>query len=229
VKAAAIITAAGQGQRMNIPIKKQYLVLEGVPVLARTVNAFLPLEAFIGIIVVVPPGEVEFAQKILKPFCPLDRLTLVEGGLRRQDSVFNGLQAVPAEAELICIHDGARPLVSRELILAALEEGGKWGAVVPVIPVTDTLKEVDLDGIILATLPRSRMRLAQTPQVFQQALIRDAYRQANLLGIEASDDAYLLEILGTRVHTLAGDPRNIKITGPHDLQAAAAFLKGEKE
>jgi 2-C-methyl-D-erythritol 4-phosphate cytidylyltransferase len=225
MRAAAVIAASGQGQRMGTALRKQYIPLEGTPVLARAVNAFAAHGAIGQVIVVVPPGDTEFARKILKSYCPLEKIGFAEGGARRQDSIYNGLQLVDSEAELICIHDGVRPLVTKELIDATLAAALEYGAAVPVIPVTDTLKEVAYDGLIKSTLSRKALRRAQTPQVFRQDLIREAYRKALLLGVEATDDAYLLELLGEPVFTVPGDPANLKITAPHDMQVAAALLK----
>lgn len=222
---AAIIAASGQGQRMETGVRKQYLFLEGVPVLARAVNLFVSHETVIQVIVVIPPGDDGYARKILKSFCPMEKLVFVEGGKRRQDSVFNGLQAVLPEAGLICIHDGARPLVSKELVEAVFEAAAEWGAAIPVIPVTDTLKELDYNGLIKGTIRRDSLRRAQTPQVFRHELIREAYHKALVLGVEATDDAYLLELLGETVFAVPGDPANIKITCPQDLLIASALLK----
>jgi 2-C-methyl-D-erythritol 4-phosphate cytidylyltransferase len=189
VQAAAIIAASGAGLRMGASLKKQYLLLDGVPVLARAVNIFTEHPDIRQIVVVISPGDTAFTRKILKPFCPLERLLIVEGGSRRQDSVFNGLQAVPAEVEFVCIHDGARPLADRKLIDAVMEAACRWGAAVPVLPVTDTLKEIDARGFIVKTIPRHGLRRAQTPQIFRRDLISEAYRKARMLGIEATDDA----------------------------------------
>ncbi len=227
MRAAAIIAASGMGKRMGAAEKKQYLLLEGIPILGRTVGAFLSHPGIEQIVVVVPPGEIVHTRKILKPFCSLDQLVFVEGGKRRQDSVFNGLKMVDPGTALVCIHDGVRPLVSKSLIDAVVEAAAQWGAAVPVVPVTDTVKEVSADGFIKRTVPREKLRRAQTPQVFRQELIREAYRKAELLGIQATDDSYLLELLGFKVATVPGDPENVKITSPHDLKIAAALLKGE--
>lgn len=228
MRAAAIIAASGLGKRMGAAEKKQYLLLGGVPILALSVGAFLNHPQVVQVVVVVPPGELVQARKILKPHCSLDRLVFTEGGKRRQDSVFNGLELVNREADLICIHDGARPLVSSFLIDAVINAAEQWSAAIPVIPVTDTLKEVGSDGFIKSTIPRENLRRAQTPQVFQQNLFREVYRKAEMLGIEATDDAYLLELLGYPVFTVPGDPDNLKVTCPSDLQVAAALLRGER-
>jgi len=225
--ATAIIAASGQGRRMASQVKKQYLVLNGIPVLARTIRVFLEHGGFARIVVVVPPGETGQAGKVLKPHLSLDNLILVEGGRRRQDSVYNGLRAIePAAGELICIHDGARPLLSLSLLNKVLEAAARWGAAVPVIPVTDTLKEVTPEGLIKQTVSRELLRRVQTPQVFRQELIREAYTKAASLGIEATDDAYLVELLGYEIMTVPGEYGNIKITSPEDLLIATALLKG---
>ena len=226
MQAAAVVAASGLGRRMGTAAKKQYLLLEGIPILARSVNMFVEAPGVMQIIVVIPPGETVQARKILKPYCPLDQLIFTEGGERRQDSVLNGLRLVNRDAELVCIHDGARPLVSKALISATMHAALQWGAAVPVLPVTDTLKEVNADGTINSTVPRDNLRRAQTPQIFRQDLIQEAYRKAEVLGINATDDAYLLELLGFKVFSVPGEPENIKITCPADLQIAEAFMKG---
>jgi len=228
MRAAAIIAASGQGYRMGADQKKQYLRLGEMPILAHAVRAFLDHPKVDQVIVVVPPGDLVSARNILKPHLTLGRLVFTEGGRRRQDSVFIGLQLVDHKVELVCIHDGARPLVTKSLIDSALHAAQQWGAAIPVVPVTDTLKEITADGFIKNTIPRESIRRAQTPQVFQRELIREAYRKAELLGIEATDDAYLLEILGYRVASFPGDPENLKITCLSDLDLAAALLKGER-
>ncbi len=228
MRAAAIIAASGLGKRMGAAEKKQYLLLEGIPILGRAIGAFLNHPDIKQIVVVVPPGEIVQTRKILKPFCSLEYLVFVEGGKRRQDSVYNGLKVVDPSAPFVCIHDGARPLVSKRLIDAVLEAAMLFGAAVPALPVTDTVKEVAADGFIKGTVSRDKLRCAQTPQVFRQELIREAYRKADLLGIQATDDSYLLELLGFKVITVPGEPENIKITCPYDLKIAAALLKGDQ-
>ncbi|HHX87820.1 MAG TPA: 2-C-methyl-D-erythritol 4-phosphate cytidylyltransferase, partial [Firmicutes bacterium] len=181
---------------------------------------------FCQVIIVVPEGERELCQGVIKPHCQISSLQLVEGGPERQDSVFNGLMEIREDIELVCIHDGGRPLVSEHLITSVLEGAARFGAVIPGVAVIDTLKELNLNGTVSSTLPRGKIRRAQTPQAFKRELILEAYHKAFLLGIEATDDSYLLELLDIPVQVLDGDPVNIKITGPHDLAAAAAYLKG---
>lgn len=226
MKVAALIAASGQGQRMGGDIKKQYLTLEGVPILARTLEIFVKHQTVSQIVVIVPAKETELARNTVKPFCPLEKINFVEGGKRRQDSIYQGLQAVSRDTEMVCIHDGVRPFISVELFEAVFEAACKCGAAVPVIPVTDTLKEVSINGMINRTISRETVRRAQTPQIFRYDLIAEAYRKAHILGVEATDDAYLLELLGGTVCTVPGSPSNIKITHPLDLLFAGALLKG---
>lgn len=211
---------------MGSPVRKQYLPLKGVPVIARTVSAFTGLNRFRQVVVVVPAGELELCRAVLKPHCRDDSIQFTEGGLKRQDSVFNGLKEIREDIDLILIHDGVRPLVSKALITSVLEGAERYGAAVPAVAITDTLKELNIDNTVCSTLPRGKVRLAQTPQAFRRELIVEAYRKAFQLGIEATDDSYLLELMDQRVQVLPGDPVNIKITGPHDLMAAAAYLEG---
>ncbi len=227
MQATAVIAASGQGLRMGTNEKKQYMLLEGVPILARAINAFSNHSSFEQIIAVIPPGELSYTRKMMKPFCPIHRIIFVEGGKSRQESVFIGLQAVAPQAELVCIHDGVRPLVDSDLIDRVLDGAMRWGAAIPAVSVTDTIKQVDERSVITGTVPRIALRRAQTPQAFRLNLIMDAYRQASLLGIEATDDSYLLELLGQNVYAVAGDHTNIKITGPEDLLIATAMLKGD--
>ncbi|HOJ83347.1 MAG: 2-C-methyl-D-erythritol 4-phosphate cytidylyltransferase [Dethiobacteria bacterium] len=226
MQVAALIAASGEGQRMGGETKKQYLLLDGVPILARTLKIFESCQAVGQIVVVVPPGDINFARDLIKPFCSLEKSIFVEGGNRRQDSVYLGLQAVSPEVEIVCIHDGVRPFVSNELIENVLQAAIRWGAAVPVIPETDTLKEISISGMICRTISRETVRRVQTPQMFRRNLIVEAYRKSQILGVEATDDAYLLELLGENICAVAGSPANIKITHPLDLLFAEAILKG---
>lgn len=224
MKAAAIIAAAGAGLRMQSKTRKQYICLAGVPVLARSVKLFLGRPDFNAVVVVIPPGEETEVKALLEPFCSLQELLFVEGGKTRQDSVKNGLTALPAEAGLVCIHDAARPLASAALLEKLLVTAAEFGAAVPVIPLSDTVKEIDDEGFITATPPRNRMRLVQTPQVFWRDLIEKGYRQASTF---ATDDASLVEKAGFAIKTVPGELANIKITTSLDLTLANQFLKGE--
>lgn len=225
MKVAVLVAASGQGLRMGGDIKKQYLTLAGIPVLARSLQVFIDHPAVEQIVVIVPKTETGLARETIKPFCSLDKISFVEGGKRRQDSIYLGLQAISGDVGMVCVHDGVRPLAGGELFETVLEAASRYGAAIPVIPVTDTLKEVSFSGIVNRTISRDTIRRAQTPQIFRYDLINEAYRKAHLLGVEATDDAYLLELVGEAVYTVPGSPANIKITTPGDLLFAEALLE----
>ncbi len=225
MQTAVLIAASGRGRRMGGEVKKQYLMLEGIPVLARTLDLFTRHQAVCRIAVIVPPGETGFACSLIKPFCTLDKVIFVEGGQRRQDSVWRGLQEVSPETEMVCVHDGVRPFVTRKLFEAVLLAASRCGAAVPVIPATDTLKEISGSGMIGRTISREKVGLAQTPQIFRRRLLFEAYRKAQICGVEATDDAALLELLGVEICAVAGSISNIKITNPQDLALAEILIK----
>ncbi|MDW7730399.1 MAG: 2-C-methyl-D-erythritol 4-phosphate cytidylyltransferase [Bacillota bacterium] len=224
MKVAAIIAAAGAGLRMLSETRKQYMRLEGMPVLVRSVKLFCDRPDFETVAVVIPAGDEAEVRALLEPFCSSERLLFVEGGQTRQVSVSKGLKALPPSAGLVCIHDAARPLASVVLLEKLLAAAAEYGAAVPVIPLNDTLKEIDPEGFITATLPRDKLRLVQTPQVFRRAIIEKAYREAFA---NATDDASLVELAGFVVRTVPGELTNFKITTPLDIALAALLLKGE--
>lgn len=226
MKAAAVIAAAGKGLRMGGAGRKQYLMLEGIPVLARSAGLFLKHPAVKEIVIVVPPGEVETVKELLQPFCSSEKIKFTEGGATRQESVGRGVAAVSASFDLICIHDAARPLASAELLDNLLAVAADHGAAVPAVPLNDTVKEVDARGLIVATPARENLRLVQTPQVFRREIILQAYEKAGGSGPVATDDAALVEQMGLPVFTVPGELSNFKITSPRDLILASALLKG---
>ncbi len=224
----AIIAAAGQGLRMANSTRKQYLFLEKVPVLARSLNIFLESEQVSEVIAVIPAADKAAVQNLLQPFCPIERIRLVEGGATRQESVNRGLEAIKSRPDLVCIHDAARPLLSKELLASLLQAAQKWGAAIPVLPLADTVKKIDRDGLVLSTPERESLRQVQTPQVFKIDLITRAYSNASQNQIEATDDASLVEALKEPVVTVPGEVKNLKITSPLDLALAALLIKEDK-
>ncbi|MFH1576253.1 MAG: 2-C-methyl-D-erythritol 4-phosphate cytidylyltransferase [Candidatus Margulisiibacteriota bacterium] len=219
MKTVAIITAAGYGRRMGQP--KQFLEIEGKPILARTIAVFEQTKIIDEIIVVVNQEDVErvkkFKYKKLKQ--------VVAGGKERQDSVYNGLRALPADTEIVAIHDGARPFISPEIIEQAVDEALEVGAVVVGVPVKDTIKKVASSQVV-SSQDRNELWAAQTPQVFKKDIILKAYEaQAQA---QVTDDAMLVEKLGIPVKMVLGSYQNIKITTPSDLQMAQGILKGGK-
>jgi 2-C-methyl-D-erythritol 4-phosphate cytidylyltransferase len=221
----ALIVAGGKGTRFSRQLPKQYVALAGVPILTRTLRAFDGCEAIDRLVVVVPAADIAFVRDAL--IAPADlrkAVSVVAGGPRRQDSVFNGLAAVPPEAAVVVIHDAVRPLVTCETISACVDVARQHGACIVGLPVWDTLKRISAAGCIEATLPRERVWTAQTPQAFHAAVIRTAHERARREHLSATDDASLVEQMGAMVHLLLGSPRNIKITTEEDLFIAAALL-----
>jgi len=222
----AIIVAAGQGVRMGAGRPKAFLRLGGLTLLERSLAAFLSHPRVDRVVAAVrDPDE---ARRLLGPSA--DRVVLVRGGATRQESVRSALQAATsAEDEIILVHDAARPLVPRAIIDAVIASAEKSGAAIPGLVPPDTIKQVDEEGAAVATLPRDRLRLAQTPQGFRGHVLRDAYERAERDGFVGTDDAALVERTGHRVVLVEGSERNIKITTPGDLALAEAILARETE
>jgi 2-C-methyl-D-erythritol 4-phosphate cytidylyltransferase len=218
---AAIVPAGGLGRRMG-GTRKQYMVLDGRPVLLRALEPLLAHPEIGLVVVALPAGDVEDPPAWLADLAP--RVRLVAGGAQRSDSVRSALAAVPAECARIVVHDGARPLLPVAVLERTLRAAVGGAAAVAVLPLADTVKEVDDAGRVVATPDRARLRAAQTPQVFPATLLREAHRRAVVDGVTGTDDAALVERIGGTVLAVAGSPENLKITTPEDLLVAAAFL-----
>ncbi len=236
VKADAVIVSAGIGQRFMEGRKKQFFSLGGKPILAHTLDPFDASPLIRSILLVVGQEDQEYCLKeIIEKFQYQKISQIVPGGKRRQDSVKNGLDALSMDSEVVVIHDGVRPFVTREMIEDSIRSAIRFGAVITAMPVKDTIKMAHPDGTILQTLERERLYQAQTPQTFQTPLIREAYRKAGEDHFVGTDDASLVEHLGKKVHILLGSYTNIKITTLEDLMLANLILKmrahtkGEKE
>jgi 2-C-methyl-D-erythritol 4-phosphate cytidylyltransferase len=215
---SAVIVAAGESQRMN-GIDKVLAPLAGRPVLAYVLSAFDQCKSIGQIVLVVNEKSLEACQKLTaKLSTPTD---VCIGGKRRQDSVAAGLKQLK-DCDWVVIHDGARPLVTKELIEAGLEAAKETGAAVAAVPVTDTIKVADESRTVLGTPPRQNLWAVQTPQVFRFDIITKAYQRAEG---EATDDAALAERAGFKVKLYTGAYDNIKITTAHDLVIAEALLK----
>ena len=219
-----VLAAAGRGERLGAGAPKAYFALRGEMLLLRALRPFLAHPAVTAVAVVVGDPSDARARAVLGD----PRVGLVEGGAERQDSVRAGIAAL-GEADLILVHDAARPFVTRALIDAVAEAALRHGAAVPAIPVPETVKRVDGAGFVAATEPRDRLRLAQTPQGFRAALLRRAHAEAAAAGRRATDDATLVELIGERVLLVPGDPHNIKITSPADRTIAEAILAAVTE
>jgi len=223
---SALIVAAGQGVRMGTNTPKQFLMIGGRPILAHTISVFDQSPHIDLIVICLPQGEMEFCkQQIVDKGGMRTRIVFAPGGERRQDSVYNGLQLLEGNG-IVLIHDGVRPFVTTELIAECQRGADRWGACIPAIAVTDTLKRIDSQGRILETIPRKEMVMAQTPQAFRLPLIKAAHQKAREQGWLATDDASLVEQMGEEVRVIPGMPDNIKITTPEDLRRAESMLLG---
>jgi 2-C-methyl-D-erythritol 4-phosphate cytidylyltransferase len=216
LRAAAVVVAGGSGRRLGGEVPKQFLPVRGVPVLLRAVRPFVDHPDIDPVVVVLPPDVAGSPPAWLVE----TGVRIVAGGAERSDSVACGLAALPSAVDLVLVHDGARPFVERALIDRLLD-AGRDGPAIPGVPVVETVKEVDADGWIVSTPPRDRLRLAQTPQVFPLALLREVHRATAT--DNATDDAVLVERHGVRVRVVPGDVRNLKITTPADLAVADAL------
>ena len=228
MKSYVILLGGGSGQRMGGGINKVFLPLRGVPAIVRAAAPFSGLCA--GAVAVARQEEAEAMADLFRRY-GLDRFVtkVVAGGEERQASVWNGLQALPEDAELVLIHDGARALVSEEVVARAIQSAEEKGSGVAAIPVTDTVKRADGAGKVLETLDRETLFFMQTPQAFQLPLIRRAHERAAGDGYRATDDAALLEHAGLPVYLTLGDRDNIKLTTPADLAIGEAILTRRRE
>jgi 2-C-methyl-D-erythritol 4-phosphate cytidylyltransferase/2-C-methyl-D-erythritol 2,4-cyclodiphosphate synthase len=215
----AIIAAGGTGRRLGGPVPKQLVDIGGRSVLERSVDAFRAHPAVTDVIVALP------ASLIGVPPRGLDGVRLVAGGTRRQDSVANAFDAVPERAEVVLVHDAARPFVTRDVISRAIEGAVATGAAIAAVPVSDTVKRVAAETrLIVATVPRDEVFLAQTPQAFRREVLQAAVALGRS-GVEATDEAMLAEQAGHPVQVVAGDPANVKITTAADLSTALEMEK----
>ena len=224
----AVILAAGLGKRMQAGHNKQFIEICGQSVLTHTLTVFAQIPEIAKIVLVVRAGEEDTCQNMI-PEIAENKTVLAIGGKERQDSVHNGIRAITWECEYILIHDGARPLVTEEVIRRTLLAAQNSGAAICAVPVKDTIKQADSDGNVLATIPRESLWAVQTPQVFRADLIRRAYENAYVHNHYGTDDASLVEYLGEEIKIVTGDYENIKITTPEDIPTAEQIFKKRQQ
>jgi 2-C-methyl-D-erythritol 4-phosphate cytidylyltransferase len=207
---------------------KVFMPIRGIPAIVRATVPFTGICT--GAVIVARPDEIKRMETIVRQF-GLSRfvLSVTVGGNTRQASVFSGLQALPQDAEIVMIHDGARALVTEDVVTRALQSAAEHGSGVASVAVGDTIKRVDEAGSVQETLDRGLLRAMQTPQAFQADLIRQAHAVAQKDGFTGTDDAALLEHAGMRVFATEGSRRNIKLTTAFDLLLANAILEEENE
>jgi len=226
MKADAVILSAGKGHRFMEGKKKQFHLLTGKPILAHTLDKFETCPLIHSILLVVGEEDMDYCMnEIIEKYHYRKISQIVPGGKRRQDSVKNGIDALSKGVEVVVIHDGVRPFVTKTMIEESIHSAIRFGAVVVAMPVKETIKIAHLDGTVLKTLDRESLWQIQTPQTFQVHLIKEAYHKATEEGFIGTDDASLVERLGVKVHILPGSYTNIKITTKEDLMLAHLFLK----
>lgn len=223
---SAIVVAAGKGVRMNNTVRKQYLLLAGRPILSHTLALFEKCNIISNIFLVVPEDDIDFCNKEILPSSGLKKeINLVPGGIKRQDSVYNGIMAVDKKKSIVVIHDGVRPFVRPEMLELCIVEAKEEGACILGIPAQDTVKQVQSSDHIVKTLARDTLWLAQTPQAFKYEIIKKAHENARLVRFTGTDDASLVERLGNSVKMIRGSKNNIKITTKDDLKLAEAMIQ----
>jgi 2-C-methyl-D-erythritol 4-phosphate cytidylyltransferase len=222
MRTAAVVPAAGRGERLGPGAPKALRELGGVPILVHAVRALARARSVDIVVVAAPPGEVEAVAALLIDQQIDAEVDVVAGGTTRQSSVARAVASLAADVDVVLVHDAARPLVPVELVdavAAAVRAGAD--AVIPVLPVADTIKQVDADSVV-ATLDRSVLRAVQTPQGFRRAVLVRAHAAAD--GSDATDDAGLVEAIGVAVRTVTGSAEAFKVTRPIDLLLAEALL-----
>ena len=231
----AILPAAGLGTRMGADTPKQFLELDGVPIVILSLRRIASCDLIKEIIVATRADEVARLEERVANEKLKQKVRVLRGGDSRQESVARALGEVSNDSELVVVHDAVRPFVTREQITRVIEEARKCKAAILGIPAMDTVKEVKRASLpedvalITATIPRERVVLSQTPQVFATKLLKEAFARAQADGISASDEAGLVERLGYDVHVVHGSERNIKITKPSDMDLARFYLEHERQ
>src|SRR5215472_8127890 len=235
MKIAVILPAAGMGTRMGRgsavqtgTSRKQFMLLEGAPILVHTVRKFAASERVGEIVVAVREEDIGWVEDLLGREFLRGRVRVVAGGNSRQQSVENALATVEPDTKLVAVHDAVRPFIDLETIHRVFDEAAESGAAIVGVPVVDTVKQVNRGtgkAHIRATLPREKLVLAQTPQVFRYDLLTRAFQSAREDGFIGTDESSLVERLDVEVSVVLGSDRNIKITKPADMDLARLFLQ----
>ncbi len=224
MRVTALVPAAGRGTRLGSTIPKQFIELEGKPILIHTLNILDAVEEINEIIVSAQASEINTILKLIQDFNIKKVIDVVEGGNERIQSVRNAFNRIES-TDYVLIHDSVRPFIKKGTIKEVLLSGMSFGAAIIAIPVTDTVKFADNNGIILKNINRKGLWLAQTPQVFQYSILSEAYKMYDLKHADITDESGLVEQLGIKVRTVAGSIFNIKITREEDLILAQLIAR----
>jgi len=225
----AILPAAGLGTRMAGPQPKQFLALDGVPILVHSLRAFAAVPRVTQIVVAVRQSEMERVQAQAAEYGFAGRVRVVEGGDHRQESVAHALAALEAaDEDIVLVHDAVRPLIDAATIERTIDAVQQHGAAIVGLPAVDTIKQVERTAhgaLVTATIPREFVVLAQTPQGFRYGLLKQAFAEAEADGFVGTDEASVVERAGLPVAVVHGSAKNLKITQPGDLELAEFYLK----
>ena len=238
MRIAVILPAAGLGTRMGKShvaekhgtSRKQFMLLDEQPILVHTVRKFAASDRVTEILVAVRADDREWVESLLAPEFRGGKVRVVEGGNSRQESVQNALAALSPDTELVAVHDAVRPFIDLETMHKVFDEAAETGAAIVAVPAVDTVKQVTrgTDHVrVRSTIPREKLVMAQTPQVFKYELIKRAFDSARADGFSGTDESSLVERLEVEVSVVLGSDRNIKITKPGDMELARLFLAEE--
>lgn len=227
-KVVAIVPAAGEGNRFKVQgsrfkVRKPFVLLADKPILIHTLKVLESSALISHILVIVHPDDMRLASEVIKRYRINKVQQIIPGGSTRTQSVYNGLKNISSNADIVLIHDGARPFITQEIIKQAVSGAGKYGSSVCAVQAISTMKEVDDEFFITLTPDRARFYECQTPQVFRRNIIVKAYKEAVAKGYDGTDDSALVERLGYKVKVVAGSKYNIKLTTPEDMILAEAI------
>lgn len=226
---SVIIAAAGNSTRYGTGKSKQFLILDNTPVLIKSIQAFEEIDDVKEIIVTARKQDFEVIEDFIAQYGVRKVKHIVEGGDTRQDSIYAAVKKVDEKANLVAVHDGARPLIKRKVIESVIQKADEVDAAACAVPVKDTIKIIDSSGKIVTTPERDALRAVQTPQVFRLSLYKEAIEKAVSDGKQYTDDCQLVESMGYPVYLVDGDYENIKITTPDDLLIAEKFLSERRK
>ena len=228
MKTVAIIVAAGKSIRLKDRLPKQFLEIANKPILAHTVEKFERCDLVDEILMVVPEDYLGYCStEVVDRFDFRKIKMIISGGEERQDSVYDGLLAIPNNTSIVLVHDGVRPFVSVSKIEESINLCKEYKAVILALPVKETIKRVE-DDYVVTTLNREKIWTVQTPQTFDYKLLLDAYQKAKEDGFVGTDDSSLVEKIGVKIRVLEGEENNIKITTKEDLILAEQILRGSR-
>ena len=217
-KVVSVILAGGKGKRMGAEVSKQFIEINGKPIIYYT------LKAFEEIILVLPKDEIDYFKREIETRFDFKISKIIEGGKERQDSVYNALNSIE-DCDIVLIHDGARAFVSNKIIEDGIRYSKEFGAAAPGVMPKDTIKVKNLEGFSVDTPNRASLVAVQTPQCFKYNLIKKGHDKVKNEKIQVTDDTMIVELLGEKVYLFEGDYKNIKVTTPEDLILAEHFVK----